>query len=204
MTSKREMKKQLEKLNAKKAKERAKKKAQGKPRQRRVVEEVEDEEEKRFRINWRVVLPLLILVAGFFFGSYIYTNNTVGAKLVKDYYQAIADKDYLKAYSLCTTEMGEAEFIERLKNIYEGIEASNIGVTIISNNLVEENSSEINDDNSDDATRDTTNEQKTAESGCREHEVCQGSGIKLREVRSGCDGTPECECGGFVRGCHTL
>ena len=146
MTSKREMKKQLEKLNAKKAKERARRKAQGKPRPRRVVEEIEDEEEeRRFHINWRIVLPLLILVAGFFIGSYIYTNSTVGAQLIKDYSKAIADKDYSKAYSLCKTEVSEAEFTERLKNIYEGIEASNIGVTIISNNLAsEENKNEAN------------------------------------------------------------
>ena len=146
MTSKREMKKQLEKLNAKKAKERARRKAQGKPRPRRVVEEIEDEEEeKRFHINWHIVLPLLILAAGFFIGSYIYTNSTVGAQLIKDYSKAIADKDYSKAYSLCKTEVSEAEFTERLKNIYEGIEASNIGVTIISNNLAsEENKNEAN------------------------------------------------------------
>ena len=147
MTSKREMKKQLEKLNAKKARERARRKAQGKPRPRRVVEEIEEDEEdtRRFHINWHIVLPLLILVAGFFIGSYIYTNSTVGAQLIKDYSKAIADKDYSKAYSLCETKMSEAEFTERLKNIYEGIEASNIGVTIISNNLAsEENKNEAN------------------------------------------------------------
>ena len=146
MTSKREMKKQLEKLNAKKARERARRKAQGRPRQR-VVEEIEEDEEdtRRFHINWHIVLPLLILVAGFFIGSYIYTNSTVGAQLIKDYSKAIADKDYSKAYSLCETEISEAEFTERLKNIYEGIEASNIGVTIISNNLAsEENKNEAN------------------------------------------------------------
>ena len=146
MTSKREMKKQLEKLNAKKARERARRKAQGKPRQR-VVEEIEEDEEdtRRFHINWHIVLPLLILVAGFFIGSYIYTNSTVGAQLIKDYAKALADKDYSKAYSLCETEISEAEFTERLKNIYEGIEASNIGVTIISNNLAsEENKNEAN------------------------------------------------------------
>lgn len=151
MTSKREMKKQLEKLNAKKAKERARKKAArmgtAKPRPRRVVEEIEEDEEdtRRFHINWHIVLPLLILAAGFFIGSYIYTNSTEGAKLVKDYYKAVADKDYSKAYSLCSTEVSEEDFTSRLKNIYEGIEASNIGATIISNNLAnEENKNEAN------------------------------------------------------------
>ena len=136
MASKKEIKRQLEKLNAQKAKERAKKKAQGKPRQRRVIEEVEEEEEtRRFHINWHIVLPLLILAVGFFIGSYIYTNSTVGAQLIKDYYKAIADKDYSKAYSLCSTDVSEEDFISRVKNIYEGIEATNIGATIISNNL---------------------------------------------------------------------
>lgn len=153
MTSKREMKKQLEKLNAKKAKERAKKKAArmgtAKPRPRpvQVVEDDDEEDTRRFHINWRIVLPLLILAAGFFIGSYIYTNNTVGAQLVKDYYKAIADKDYAKAYSLCSTDVKEEDFISRVKNIYEGIEATKIGASIISNNLASEDNNSVNSAN---------------------------------------------------------
>ena len=97
-----------------------------------------DEETQGFRINWRIVLPLIILAVGFFIGSYIYTNNTEGAQLVKDYYKAISDKDYSKAYSMCSTDMSEADFTSRLKNIYEGIEASKISAVIISNNVANE------------------------------------------------------------------
>ena len=89
------------------------------------------------------VFPLIILIIGFAIGVYFYINMTEPSKIVKKYFQLLNDGKYDEMYDLVSTSYSKDEFVNRVKNIYEGINASNINITIVAN------SSETNGVNKD-------------------------------------------------------
>ena len=52
-------------------------------------------------------------------------------------------KDYEEMYNYVLTDYSKEDFISRVKNIYEGIEAKNIGATVLSNSKQEEGKEEL-------------------------------------------------------------
>lgn len=89
--------------------------------------------------NRLVIWPLIILIVGFLAGSYLYTNHTEQAKTVKEYFNLLNNKKYEEMYNLVEVDMEKEQFVDRIKNIYEGIEAKNISVKIVGNTSTSEN-----------------------------------------------------------------
>lgn len=89
------------------------------------IENVEEEKKKS------VVIPTIILVCTFILGTILYTNLTEEASIIKKYFDRINSKDYEGAYELVDTTMSKEEFISKIKNIYDGIEAKDISVKIV-------------------------------------------------------------------------
>lgn len=100
----------------------------------------------RRKTNRLVVWPLIILIVGFLFGAYMYSNYTEEAKIVKNYYGLLSEKRYEEMYDLVETELSKEEFVDRVKNIYEGIEAEDISIRIVSNVIVSKNEDETNNE----------------------------------------------------------
>ena len=67
----------------------------------------------------------------------IFNVNDTPEKALNTYVEAVNQRDYEKMYSLISDESqnsySKETFIERNKNIYEGIEAQNLTVTKIQN-----------------------------------------------------------------------
>ena len=67
----------------------------------------------------------------------IFNVNNTPEKALNTYIEAVNQRDYEKMYSLISDESqhsySKETFIERNKNIYEGIEAENLAVTKIQN-----------------------------------------------------------------------
>ena len=100
----------------------------------------------RGKLNRLVVWPLIILIIGFIFGAYLYSNYTEEAIIVKNYYGLLSEKKYEEMYDLVETELTKEEFVDRIKNIYEGIEAKDISIRIVSNVIVGKNENETNNE----------------------------------------------------------
>ena len=102
--------------------------------------------EKR-HIPW---MPLLILIAAFLVGAFLYTNNTESARLLRAYFDMLNNKDYEGAYSLVETNLSKDEFVTKVKDIYETIDAKDIQATITSNSQMsnETNESQVSFTNS--------------------------------------------------------
>lgn len=81
----------------------------------------------------RVIFPILFLITCFVIGVFIYSNLTKASLCVKNYFNFLNNKEYEKMYEIVSTNMEKEDFINRIKNIYEGIEAKNISVTIGAN-----------------------------------------------------------------------
>ena len=86
----------------------------------------------------RIILPIIILILGFIIGSHIYSNTTEPAKVVKKYFALLNEQKYEDMYELVETDMTQDEFVNRIKNIYEGIEAKNIKINVNANLLNKE------------------------------------------------------------------
>lgn len=93
-----------------------------------------------------IIIPLIILIIGGAIGVYLYSNTTETAITLKKYFQCISNKDYDGAYQYVTTETTKEEFVSRLKNIYEGIEASDISIKVATNSSILNKESEEQDD----------------------------------------------------------
>ena len=93
-----------------------------------------------------IIIPLIILIVGGAIGVYLYSNTTETAITLKKYFQCISNKDYDGAYQYVTTETTKEEFVSRLKNIYEGIEASDISIKVATNSSILNKESEEQDD----------------------------------------------------------
>lgn len=93
-----------------------------------------------------IIIPLIILIIGGAIGVYLYSNTTETAITLKKYFQCISNKDYDGAYQYVTTETTKEEFVSRLKNIYEGIEASDISIKVATNSSILNKESEEQED----------------------------------------------------------
>lgn len=89
------------------------------------------EQEKSSKL--KIIIPLLILAVGFAIGVYFYSNGTDQALTLKEYYRLLANKEYEAMYELVETDISKEDFVTRIKNIYEGIEATDISVTVAAN-----------------------------------------------------------------------
>ena len=76
---------------------------------------------------------LLILIIGFLVGAFAYTNFTEPAVVVRKYFKYLNEKNYDAMYDLVDTKLSKEEFVNRVKNIYDGIEAKNISAIITTN-----------------------------------------------------------------------
>lgn len=79
------------------------------------------------------VIPTIILLLGFAIGAFLYTNKSDGANIIKKYYSLLDEKNYDQMYELVDTNLSKEDFINRVKNIYEGIEFSDAKVSIMGN-----------------------------------------------------------------------
>jgi penicillin-binding protein len=77
-----------------------------------------------------VVVPFIVCVTAFF----IYNNMHKPTDILTEYVNYLNDKDYDKMYELTDAEtkqkISKDDFVSRNKNIYEGIQASNIKVDV--------------------------------------------------------------------------
>lgn len=94
---------------------------------------------KTRRIKFKVLFIALIIIACFAAGVFVYSNLTKSSLCVKEYFSLLKDKNYEEMYELVSTELSKDEFVNRVKNIYEGIEAENITVTVGANSIDKEN-----------------------------------------------------------------
>ena len=104
---------------------------------------------KKVRINRLFLYPFLILIIGFAVGTYFYSNQTVQANVVKKYHLLLNEKKYEEIYDLVQVDMSREDFTQRIKNIYEGIEAKNISITISTNTITRKNDNKKNEANID-------------------------------------------------------
>lgn len=90
-----------------------------------------------------IIAILIILVIGAV-SVVIYMNRTEPSICLKDYFDKLNTKDYEGMYEFVETSLSKEDFVTRIKNIYEGIEATNISATVITNTEDEEDSSITN------------------------------------------------------------
>ena len=92
----------------------------------------------------KFIIVLLILFVIGAVAVIIYMNRTEPSVCLKDYFDKLNNKDYEGMYEYVETSLSKEDFITRVKNIYEGIEATNISATVITNTEDEEDSSITN------------------------------------------------------------
>lgn len=96
---------------------------------------------KKFLIAFLCIL----VIAGIAIGVIVYkTNQTEPSICLKEYFEKLNNKEYDAMYDYVTTNTSKEDFVTRIKNIYEGIEANNINATVVSNIEDEDNTSIIN------------------------------------------------------------
>lgn len=86
---------------------------------------------KRRKRKIRLVLILLCLCVAV--GLYIYVNRLESSLILKEYFSLLENKKYEEMYNLVETNLSKEDFVNRIKNIYEGIEAENISIQIATN-----------------------------------------------------------------------
>lgn len=94
-----------------------------KPQKKKAYKKVEKKKKKIFPI----IFFLLVLILGII----VYINFTEEASTVKGYFSKINSKDYDGAYEYVKTSLSKDEFVDKIKNVYDGIEASNISVKVV-------------------------------------------------------------------------
>ncbi len=92
----------------------------------------------------RTVIIFAIIVIAIAIGIITYTNRTEPSLALKQYFSYLSNKDYEAMYDLVITDMPKEDFISRVKNIYEGIEATNISITVTANSTSENNKDIVN------------------------------------------------------------
>ena len=99
-----------------------------------------------------IIILVVILIMGLIIGGFfLYQNKTFSKndpnEVLLKYVEALSNKNYEKMYEYLTNEskklISKEDFISRNKNIYEGIEAKNIGATVLSNSKQEEGKEEL-------------------------------------------------------------
>ena len=124
-----------------------------KRKKKKVVRKVQIEHQKT-DIK-RIIVPLIILFVGFALGVYLYNNRTESAIVLKQYFKCLKNKQYEEMYDLVETDLSKEDFVNRVKNIYEGIKAENISINVTANNKLN------NDENN--ADENSTNEAQNVE-----------------------------------------
>lgn len=92
-----------------------------------------------------IVILWILVIAGIAIGIIVYkTNQTEPSICLKEYFEKLNNKEYDAMYDYVKTNTSKEDFVTRIKNIYEGIEANNINATVVSNIEDEDNSNIIN------------------------------------------------------------
>ena len=92
-----------------------------------------------------IVILCILLIAGITVGIIIYnTNQTEASISLKEYFEKLSNQEYEAMYDYVITDTSKEDFVTRIKNIYEGIEAENITTTVLTNIKNEDNSNIIN------------------------------------------------------------
>ena len=92
-----------------------------------------------------IVLLFILVIAGIAIGIIVYrTNQTEPSIALKDYFEKLSNGEYEAMYDYVITDTSKEDFVTRIKNIYEGIEAKNISTTVLTNTEDEDNSNIVN------------------------------------------------------------
>lgn len=92
-----------------------------------------------------IIILCILVVVGIAIGIVIYKTNLTEASIcLKEYFEKLNNKEYDAMYDYVITNTSKEDFVTRIKNIYEGIEAKNINTTVVTNIEDEDNSSIIN------------------------------------------------------------
>lgn len=92
-----------------------------------------------------IVLLCILVIAGIAVGIIVYnTNQTEPSIALKEYFEKLSNGEYEAMYDYVITDTPKEEFVTRIKNIYEGIEAKNIDTTVLTNVEDEDNSNIVN------------------------------------------------------------
>ena len=92
-----------------------------------------------------IVILFILVIVGIAIGIIVYkTNQTEPSLCLKEYFEKLNNKEYDAMYDYVKTNTSKEDFVTRIKNIYEGIEANNINTTVVTNIEDEDNSSIIN------------------------------------------------------------
>ncbi len=94
-------------------------------------------QKKKGRLKTILILLFILLIVGI--GIFIYTNRTEPSLALKQYFSLLKDKNYEAMYDLVEITLSKEDFINRIKNIYEGIEAEDISITIATNSSKDDN-----------------------------------------------------------------
>lgn len=91
----------------------------------------------------KIIIIISVCIFAVVSGFFIYHRGKSGSQIVKEYFELLDQKKYTKMYEMLDPKKvytpSKQDFVERYKNIYEGIEAENIAVKILKeeNNEVE-------------------------------------------------------------------
>lgn len=96
---------------------------------------------KKFLIALLCILVIAVIAA---FIIVYNTNQTEPSIALKEYFEKLSKGEYEAMYDYVITDTSKEDFVTRIKNIYEGIEAKNITTTVLTNTEDEDNSSIIN------------------------------------------------------------
>ncbi len=92
-----------------------------------------------------IVILCILVIAVISIGVIVYkTNQTEPSICLKEYFEKLNNKEYDAMYDYVKTNTSKEDFVTRIKNIYEGIEANNINTTVVTNVEDEDNSNIIN------------------------------------------------------------
>lgn len=92
-------------------------------------------ENKDKRKKLKSLISLLFVMAIIIFIYLIYTNLTNQSRILKKYFYLLKNKKYYEMYDLVDTSYSKEDFVNRIKNIYEGIDAKNFEINIVANFL---------------------------------------------------------------------
>ena len=101
-----------------------------------------EEQEKAKRKHLKFIFVCIFIMLVFALGAFIYTNQTDEARIVRKYYSLLKQKKYDEMYELVSTDLSKEDFVTRIKNIYEGIDANDISCVITANSKVNTNTME--------------------------------------------------------------
>ena len=92
-----------------------------------------------------IALLCILIIAGIVIGIIVYKANLTEPSIaLKDYFEKLSNGEYEAMYDYVITDTSKEDFVNRIKNIYEGIEAKNIATTVLTNTEDEDNSNIVN------------------------------------------------------------